>query len=65
MVDILKYKECFEKDLKGAKILYEHNADYGLVLFHLRQAVEKYLKRYLILKTGMLQKDHSLIRLCK
>jgi HEPN domain-containing protein len=38
---------------------------YGLVLFHLEQAVEKYLKGYLILKTGMLQEGHSLIRLCK
>jgi len=68
MVDTLKYKEWFataKKDLKGAEILYEHNADYGLVLFHLQQAVEKYLKGYLILKTGMLQEGHSLIRLCK
>lgn len=50
MVDVLKYKEWFEisnKDLNGAKILYEYGADYGLVLFHLQQAVEKYLKGYL------------------
>ena len=68
MVDTLKYKEWFDiaaKDLNGAKILYEHNADYGLVLFHLQQAVEKYLKGYLIYKTGMLQDGHSLIKLCK
>lgn len=51
MVDTLKYKEWFEianKDLNGAKILYEYDADYGLVLFHLQQTVEKYLKGYLI-----------------
>jgi HEPN domain-containing protein len=33
MVDTLMYKEWFEtakKDLKGAKILYEHNAVYLL-----------------------------------
>lgn len=68
MVDTLMYKNWFEiakKDLNGAKILYEHNADYGLVLFHLQQAVEKYLKGYLIYKTGMLQEGHSLIKLCK
>lgn len=68
MVDTLKYKEWFEianKDLNGAKILYEYGADYGLVLFHLQQAVEKYLKGYLIFKTGMLQGGHSLIKLCK
>jgi len=45
MVDIIKYKEWIEiakKDLKGAKILYEYDGDYGLVLFHLQQSVEKY-----------------------
>lgn len=68
MVDTLKHKEWFEiadKDLNGAKILYEHGADYGLVLFHLQQAVEKYFKGYLIYKTGSLQGGHSLIKLCK
>ena len=59
MVDTLKHREWFEianKDLDGAKILYEHGADYGLVLFHLQQAVEKYFKGYLIYKTGKLTK---------
>lgn len=68
MIDALKHKEWFvigEKDLKGAKILYEYDGDYGLVLFHLQQAVEKYLKGYLIYKTGLLQEGHSLIKLCK
>lgn len=68
MVDTLKHKEWFvigEKDLKGAKILYEYDGDYGLVLFHLQQAVEKYLKGYLICRTGLLQEGHSLIKLCK
>lgn len=68
MVYTLKYKDWFEiakKDLNGAKILYEYEGDYGLVLFHLQQAVEKYLKGYLIYKTGMLQDGHSLIKLCK
>ncbi|CDM70265.1 Hypothetical protein CM240_3148 [Clostridium bornimense] len=43
MVDTLKHKEWFEignKDLQGAKILFEHGADFGLVLFHLQQCVE-------------------------
>lgn len=68
MVDTTRYKEWFEiakKDLNGAKILYEHDADYGLVLFHLQQAVEKYLKGYLIYKTGLLQSGHNLMKLCK
>lgn len=68
MVDTIKYNEWIEiakKDLKGAKILYEYDGDYGLVLFHMQQAVEKYLKGYLIYKTGLLQDGHSLIKLCK
>lgn len=68
MVDTLKFKEWFEvaeKDFKGANILFKHDGDYGLVLFHLQQAVEKYIKGYLIYKTGMLQEGHSLIKLCK
>lgn len=68
MVDTIKYKDWFEmgdKDFRGAKILYEYHGDYGLVLFHLQQAVEKYLKGYLISKTGLLQDGHSLIKLCK
>lgn len=35
MIKTLKYKEWFEagnKDFKGAKILYEYDGDYGLVL---------------------------------
>lgn len=68
MVDTVKYKEWFnmaDKDLRGAEILYQHEGDYGLVLFHLQQGVEKYLKGYLIYKTGILQEGHSLIKLCK
>jgi Uncharacterized conserved protein related to C-terminal domain of eukaryotic chaperone, SACSIN len=68
MVDTLKYNECFsmgDKDLKGAKILYEYDGDLGLVCFHLQQAVEKYIKGFLVYKTGMLQNGHNLFKLCK
>lgn len=54
-----------KKDIKGAKILYEHDADYEIVCFHCQQAIEKYLKGFLISKTGELQEGHSLIKLCK
>lgn len=57
MVDSKRYKEWFaiaEKDLKSAKILFEHDVDYGIVCFHCQQAIEKYLKGYLILKSGEL-----------
>lgn len=54
-----------DKDLKSAKILFEHDADHGIVCFHCQQAVEKYLKGYLIFKSGELVEGHSLLKLCK
>ncbi|HVJ49916.1 HEPN domain-containing protein [Desulfitobacterium sp.] len=54
-----------KKDLQSAQILFEHDADYGIVCFHLQQAVEKYLKGYLIRQMGILQDGHSLVKLCK
>ncbi len=68
MVDTKRYREWFEKsnkDLKGAEILFEHDGDFGLVCFHCQQAIEKYLKGYLIYKTGVLQDGHNLVKLCK
>ena len=68
MVDTVKFREWLnmgDKDFRGAEILYEHDGDLGLVLFHLQQGVEKYLKGYLIYRTGTLQEGHSLIKLCK
>lgn len=68
MVDTRRHSEWFSmalKDLDGAKILLEHGADFGLVCFHCQQAIEKYLKGYLILMTGRLYEGHSLIKLCK
>lgn len=68
MVDTVRYREWLvmgDKDFKGAEILYQYDGDYGLVLFHLQQGIEKYLKGYLIYQTGTLQDGHSLIKLCK
>jgi len=68
LVDTKKYNEWFGmalKDLNGAKILFEHDADFGLVCFHCQQVIEKYFKGYLIFKTGRLYEGHSLIKLCK
>ncbi|MDT3698664.1 MAG: HEPN domain-containing protein [Thermincola sp.] len=68
MVDTKRYKEWLimaEKDLKSARILFEHDADYGIVCFHCQQAIEKYLKGYLIFKSGELAEGHSLVKLCK
>ena len=68
MVDTKNYQEWFKKaesDLKGARILFEHDADFGLVCFHCQQAVEKYLKGFLIYKTGILYEGHNLVKLCQ
>lgn len=68
MVDTIKYNEWFimaQKDIKSAKILFEHDADNEMVCFHCQQAIEKYLKGYLIFKIGELQEGHSLVKLCK
>lgn len=51
--------------MRGASILFEHDADFALVCFHCQQAAEKYLKGYLIYKTGILHEGHNLVRLCR
>jgi len=68
LVDSTKCNEWFvmaQKDIKGAKILFENDADNEIVCFHCQQAVDKYLKGYLIYITGELQEGHSLVKLCK
>jgi len=54
-----------QKDLRSAKILFEHDADNEIVCFHCQQTLEKYLKGYLIAVTGELQEGHNLLKLCK
>lgn len=68
MVDTIKHREWFDmakKDMKSAEILYEHDADNGIVCFHCQQSIEKYLKGFLINFTGELQEGHNLVKLCK
>jgi len=67
-VDTDKYNEWFimaQKDLRSAKILFDHDADNEIVCFHCQQTLEKYLKGYLIAVTGELQEGHNLLKLCK
>ena len=68
MVDTDKYNEWLvmaQKDLRCAKILFDHGADNEIVCFHCQQTLEKYLKGYLIAVTGELQEGHNLLKLCK
>lgn len=67
MVDTVKSNEWFRMamiDYTSAKILFEHDGDYGVICFHMQQCIEKYLKGYLIYKTGMLHGGHGLRKLC-
>jgi HEPN domain-containing protein len=55
--------EWFERgrhDLEVAKILLAEEEYLDVVLFHIHQAVEKYLKGYLIYKGWKLKKIHDL-----
>lgn len=68
IVDSKKYEDWIEaakKDLKGAKILHEKTGVEELVAFHCQQAVEKYLKAFLIKETGILHSGHHLMGLLK
>ena len=68
MVDTKSYEEWIKKarqDLKGARILFEATGADELVAFHCQQSVEKYLKAFLIKKTGILHSGHFLMGLLK
>ncbi|HOT74821.1 MAG TPA: HEPN domain-containing protein [Candidatus Wallbacteria bacterium] len=68
MVDSVRYKDWHDKanaDLKSAKILFEHDADYGIVAFHCQQAIEKLLKSFVLKRASDLIEGHSLVFLCK
>lgn len=67
MVDTLRYTEWFRMariDFRSAEILYQYEGENGIVCFHLQQAIEKYLKGYLMFKEGVLQDGHNLRKLC-
>ena len=58
-------KEWFERgkhDLEVAKILLAEDEYSDVVLFHIHQAVEKYLKGFLIYKGWGLKKIHDIKR---
>lgn len=68
MADSNRYLDWFEKaqqDLKGAKILMEHDGGYDLVAFHCQQSIEKALKGWLLKAAGTLVDGHSLVYLCR
>jgi HEPN domain-containing protein len=49
-----------EHDLEAAQLLLDHKAHADIVLFHAHQAVEKYLKAFLLHHGWKLRKIHDL-----
>ena len=54
-----------QNDLKAAKIIYKEKGPGDTLCFHCHQAVEKYLKAYLIFKNIHFEKIHHLWQLAK
>ena len=58
-----KVKEWFDRgkhDLDVVRILLKQENYFDIVLFHIHQVIEKYLKGYLINKSWKLKKIHDL-----
>ncbi len=68
MVDSARYLDWLQmakSDLAAARILFEHGADHALACFHCQQAIEKYLKGYILRQSQQIMEGHGLVRLCK
>ena len=61
---IRKWVEKADHDLGSAEIIYLHIPEYrDTIAFHCQQAVEKYLKAYLIFLDILFERTHNLILL--
>jgi len=66
MVEIIReWLHRAESDLEEATFLLEHSRPLYDVAFFVHQAVEKYLKAYLIKQGWELEKIHDLVKLAK
>jgi HEPN domain-containing protein len=73
MADSMNYKDWYYKasrDIKAADIFFkaeeaEEDFDYSISSFHCQQCIEKYLKGYILKKTGKLLEGHNLTFLCR
>lgn len=54
-----------QNDLAAAKIIYQEKGPSDVICFHCHQAVEKYLKAYLIFKNVHFEKIHYLWKLAE
>ncbi|MCK5558975.1 MAG: HEPN domain-containing protein, partial [Thermoplasmata archaeon] len=55
-----EWLERANHDFQVAKLLFKENHYFDIALFHIHQAVEKYLKGYLIHNGWRLKKIHDL-----
>ncbi len=53
------------RDLRSAKVLFEHDCGNDYVAFHCQQTIEKALKALIIYLYATLEQGHSLLYLCK
>jgi len=59
-------EEWFKKardDYKSAKVVLEEGGYYGTTCFLSQQMAEKYLKGFLVFKSGKMEKIHDLVKL--
>lgn len=60
-----KWLDMAIRDLKSAKVLFEHDCGNDYVAFHCQQTIEKALKALIIYLYATLEQGHSLLYLCK
>ena len=63
-LDYVNWCEKAEGDLEVAKLIYEHKKErWDIACYHCQQAVEKYLKAFLIFSGQTPPRTHDLLRL--
>lgn len=62
---VMEWLDKAIRDLKSAKVLFEHDCGNDYVAFHCQQTIEKALKALIIYLYATLEQGHSLLYLCK
>lgn len=64
--NLIKFKEWREKaeeDLQSGEILIKHDGAPAIIAFHAQQAMEKYLKSFMVFNGKSFEKTHQLDKL--
>lgn len=64
--NLIKFKEWREKaeeDLQSGEILIKHDGPPAIIAFHAQQAMEKYLKSFMVFNGKSFEKTHQLDKL--